>query len=112
MKLYYVYSKHCVINGWFHCMAMFENGWVPFGHICSHPGYAPGDLWQRRPERQEILKKMGIEVEDTGELIDDSTIDETHPDLFAANQGCNQEYWNELYKITEGQSKAVDCAPV
>ena len=85
------------MKDWYVCTAIFENGWSAFQHICSAPGFAPGDLWQRRPERQEILKKMGIDVEDTSEIIDDSTIDETHPELLAKNKECDQKYWNDLY---------------
>ena len=86
------------MDNWYHCLAIFENGWSAFSHICSSPGFAPGDLWQRRPERKAILVKMGIEVEDTGEIIDDATIPETHPELLKANLECDQKYWNDLYQ--------------
>lgn len=47
---------------WFDCVLVLENGWAPFGHLCSHPNFAPGDLWLGRPERMAAFKKMGIEL--------------------------------------------------
>lgn len=29
-------------------------------HLCSHAGYAPGDLYLNRPERKELFAKKGI----------------------------------------------------
>ena len=86
------------MQDWYSCCALFENGWVPFSHICSSPGFAQSDLWSTRKERQETLKKMGIEVEDTGILINDETIEKDYPDLYKANHECDQTYWNNLYR--------------
>lgn len=102
MKLYYLYVRHPNVNDWYDCFGVFENGWIPFRHVCSDLSFTRGDIWRNRPERQETIKKMGIEVEDTGELIDESTIDITHPALLKANQECDQQYFYDLYvKATE-----------
>lgn len=44
------------------CSMVFENGAAMFGHLCSAPGYAYGDLWGRRKKRQDILSMMGYQV--------------------------------------------------
>lgn len=49
--------------GWFHCQLILENGWPIYGHLCSHPGYAMGDLWSSRKERQEEWSKAGLELD-------------------------------------------------
>lgn len=49
--------------GWFHCQLVLENGWPMYGHLCTVPGYAMGDLWERRTERQEEWQKAGLELE-------------------------------------------------
>lgn len=41
-----------------------ETGEVLASHWCSHPGFAPGDLHNNRPERKEEWKeKFGMETE-------------------------------------------------
>ncbi len=49
--------------GWYHCTLLLENGWPIYGHLCSSPRFAPGDLWFGRKERQEEWKKAGLELE-------------------------------------------------
>lgn len=34
-----------------------EDGEVLYTHFCSNRGYAYGDLYGRRPDRQEVLKE-------------------------------------------------------
>jgi len=49
--------------GWFNCQLILENGWPIYGHLCSSPGFAMGDLWEHRKERQEEWKSKGLELE-------------------------------------------------
>lgn len=60
IKAYIIYGGS---PNWWNATLVFENGWAAFGHLCSSPGFMPGDLWHNRPERQEILRAMGYEVE-------------------------------------------------
>jgi hypothetical protein len=48
-------------QSWCHCSLILENGWPIYGHLCSHPGYALGDLW--RSERKNDWEKAGLELE-------------------------------------------------
>lgn len=48
---------------------VLENGWAAFGHICSAPGFMPGDLLLHRPERLKVFEAMGYKVEIVGEPI-------------------------------------------
>ncbi len=67
MKAYIIYGGG---NQMLNATLIFENGWSAFSHLCSHPGFMAGDLIEDRPERREILKRMGIgEVEIVGEPI-------------------------------------------
>ena len=46
------------------CYGVLENGFCFGQHICSHPAYAPGDLYFWRKERVEALEKIwGIKPE-------------------------------------------------
>lgn len=75
-----------------HAMLIFENGWAAFGHMCSHPGYMPGDLIVNRSERQAILAEMGYRVELAGEPIAGS---DNAPDwLLAAHK--NKAGWEPM----------------
>jgi len=49
--------------GWYHCQLLLENGWPMYGHLCSEPGFALGDLWGRRKERQNEWAKNRLELE-------------------------------------------------
>lgn len=58
---------------WWNCTLLCEDGWAPFGHLCSHPNYAPGDLWLGRPKRQQAIQELGL------------TLD-IHPEIFVLNE--------------------------
>lgn len=60
LKAWFAYSGS---PGWFHCTMILENGWAPWSHLCSHPNFAPGDLFIGRKERMELFKKLGIEID-------------------------------------------------
>ena len=60
IKAYIVYGGS---PEWYNATLIFENGWAAFGHCCSHPCFMESDLWESRKERQDILTKMGYEVE-------------------------------------------------
>ena len=59
IKAYIVYSGK---PEFYHAHLIFENGWCAFDHLCSAECFMPGDLWDHRTERQQILKEMGYEV--------------------------------------------------
>ena len=66
MKCYFVYDGK---GDWFNCTAIMEDGWAFAGHLCSHPNFAPGDLYYGRPQRIEILKRMFPGIDFQFELI-------------------------------------------
>lgn len=81
---------------------VLENGYAAFGHICSDPGYMPGDLLLNRPERQAVFKAMGYEVEIVGEPIAGS--DNSPPWLLERH--ADKSHWEEFaaeYKRVEAE---------
>ena len=52
-----------------------EDGEHLASHICSHPCFAPGDLYEHRPERKEMFDAKGITecvwLEDSGVALDE-----------------------------------------
>ena len=42
---------------------ILENGMVCYEHLCSHPNFMPGDLWQGRPERHAEWERIGYELD-------------------------------------------------
>lgn len=80
MKAYIVYQGMGHNN--FHAALVGDNGYALASHICSSPGFMAGDLWTRRTERQESLKKEfgEIEVDLTPMHIDE--FKEKYPDLY------------------------------
>lgn len=99
LKAWFIYYGN---PGWFHCVMIFSNGWVPFGHLCSHPNFAPGDLWIGRKERMEIVEKMGIKVEIQPGVHEGGQFLLSHPDVDQNHK--NKENWEALnveYKAIE-----------
>lgn len=43
---------------WFYCVGVLSNGFHFGEHLCSAPGYAPGDLYFNRKERQRALEEL------------------------------------------------------
>lgn len=66
MKAWIIYGGS---PGWWDASLVLENGWVPFGHVCSHPDFMKGDLLLGRTERLAVFDKMGVEIEIVGEPI-------------------------------------------
>ena len=92
------------MQDWYHCSALFQNGWVLATHLCSSPGFAFHDLWGRRPERQAAVKEMGIEVEtDPSFLINDNDLEIQWPWLLEAYNECDMIYWNREYMAAENR---------
>lgn len=56
MKIYFA----CRFDGpgWWYCVGILENGFKFASHLCTHPNFAPGDLYFNRPERIEALKEL------------------------------------------------------
>ena len=53
---------------WYKCLGILENGFCFGSHICSHPAFAPGDLYFTREKRQQALNKLfNITVESAKE---------------------------------------------
>lgn len=68
MKGYFVCDGN---RDWWSCWGVLENGFCFGQHVCSHPNFAPGDLYYGRPERIAALKEVfGVGKDDlTFELI-------------------------------------------
>lgn len=49
--------------GWYNCQLILENGWPIYGHLCTAPVFALGDLWERRRERKDEWAKAGLQLE-------------------------------------------------
>lgn len=63
MKMYFI----CEDRGpqWWVSYGFLENGFCFGQHVCSHPSYAPGDLYFTRKERIEALEKLwGVSAEE------------------------------------------------
>jgi hypothetical protein len=59
---------------WYTCVAVLENGHAFATHVCSHPHFAPGDLYYGRPERMAILKVMYPEGIDWQGVVKDTDV--------------------------------------
>ena len=88
MKAWFAYQGS---PDWLHCFMILENGWAPFIHICSHPFFAPGDLWFTRKERQAIFSEMGITLDEPIETV---RADQIPKEVWEKNQ--NEENWKAL----------------
>lgn len=105
IKAYIVYYGR---PDWYNATLIFENGWSAFGHLCSHPHFMPGDLWERREERQEVLKKMGYEVELHNEIIEDRLLPNNHQWLIDNNK--NEQLWKPMAEEYERVSQELERA--
>jgi hypothetical protein len=64
---------------------VLENGYLYANHWCSHFGYAAGDLYTQRPERQAHFERMGIELDVDNKLYKSETdLPEPTSELFKA----------------------------
>lgn len=82
---------------------VLENGWCPFEHICSHPNFAPGDLFFGRAKRQEVFKKMGIEVDVQPGLYKESDLPK---EILDKNK--EKSNWEEMSKQYEETEKSIE----
>ena len=100
----------CVYSGepeWCHFTLVLENGWAPFRHLCSHPGFGPGDLWLRRTERHKVMERMGIEIDlQPGTMKQDEFI-ERFPDTLKKHQA---KEWQPLSDEYERIKKEIEAA--
>lgn len=92
MRGYFTYEGE---PGWYSCHAILENGYCFAGHICSHPNFAPGDLFFGRASRVEVLARLvpeGVEWE----LM---PIGKVPPEVLERNKDkAMQEEWSAKYK--------------
>lgn len=75
LKAWFCYSGD---RGFYSCVMILENGWAPFSHICSHPYFAPGDLFFGRSERMKAFKDLGIEIDPQGICKDTEVPEEVY----------------------------------
>ncbi len=56
MKMYFI----CEDQGpqWFYSYGVLDNGFCFGEHVCSHPNFAPSDLYFRRKERISALQQL------------------------------------------------------
>jgi hypothetical protein len=55
VKIYFVCDGR---PDWYSCWGVLENGFVFGQHVCSHPFYAPNDLYFRRDKRVAALRTL------------------------------------------------------
>jgi len=55
-----------------------EDGTCLATHLCSSPGFAPGDLWEHRKERQEKWPDLEVDLNPMGI----NEFKEKHPVIF------------------------------
>lgn len=97
MKAWYVFEGK---PEWYHANLLLENGAAPYGHLCSHPAFMPGDLWLHRPERQGQMARAGItlDIQNNGEPVRITTL----PELIALNgkfRSLLMEVWDDALPI-------------
>lgn len=80
MKMYFVCSGR---DDWWTCFGVLNNGFVFGSHVCSHPGFAKGDLYFTRSERIAALKEIFG--------IDETTID--HETLVVNRKSEEPSWW-------------------
>lgn len=56
LKMYFVCEEQ--MPQWFVCYGILSNGFCFGQHICSHPSFAPSDLYYTRGNRIDALKKL------------------------------------------------------
>lgn len=88
LKAWFVYEGS---RDWLTCSMLLENGLVLFSHVCSHPGFASGDLYLHRPERQKMITDAGIELDLQGTVH----ADDIPPEVLVRNQ--DKEAMENLY---------------
>lgn len=84
MKGYFL----CFHDGpeWWYCQGLLENGFCFGEHVCSHPGFAPGDLLMHRKDRLAALRLIFPEADPTTfELVQVKTKDDL-PDWYKATE--------------------------
>ena len=78
LKGYVVYGGN---PGWYHCILVLENGFAPCSHLCSATGFAHGDLWERRKERQAAAAVAGFEVDLDPAVYTEEELNTAHPEI-------------------------------
>lgn len=91
LKAYITYGGQ---HMWYTCTLIAENGMAIAQHVCSHPNFAPGDLWFARPERVEALRKIGVELDVQPGLIQERDLEKTVPGLIAKNK--DESLWKDM----------------
>lgn len=89
-------------DGWYHCQLLLENGWPIYAHLCSHPGFAAGDLWERRTERQEDWRRAGLQLE----IVDAVPHSELPPEVLARNKEGSYAAWAKENFPSDTQEKS------
>lgn len=56
MKLHFVCQE--IEPEWWSCYGLTSHGFMFAQHVCSHPAFAPGDLYFDRPERKKVLELL------------------------------------------------------
>ena len=101
IKLYFHYAANTAMKDWYHCTAILENGCVLASHICSHPGFMFGDLWDNRPERQKTMKELGYEVEPIYIQLNNESLNGEYKWLLDAYNEFGEECQNKFNKEYE-----------
>lgn len=59
VQAWFVHSRR---KGMLRGLMVLENGWVPYDQQVLGVGNIIQILWESKPERQEIFKKMGVQI--------------------------------------------------
>jgi hypothetical protein len=98
LKMYFV----CEDRGpqWFYSYGILSNGFCFGEHLCSHPDFAPGDLYFRRKERIAALREMfGL---DPDTLQTEGSL----PEMFVIKTKADiPEWWGRLANTKEVQDE-------
>lgn len=93
IKGYFVWQGQ---NQWLDCYLILEDAFCPASHICSHPSFAPGDLYFSRPERIEILKRMYPEGIDWQPLVRAADLPADFLARIKVGNDARIEEWNRI----------------
>lgn len=110
MKMYFLCEEHQ--PAWWICNAVLENGFYFGQHVCSSPGFAPGDLYFGRPERiaalEEMFGKRWQPAETETVIIRDKS---DIPAAWTAGDKDELAKWSERYNEIRNRQKAPGTNP-
>lgn len=107
---------------WWVCDGFLENGFCFGQHICSNPGFAPGDLFYTRVDRKYALKQMfnlkqssiGDDYQnglwETFEIRSKADVPQLYHNFITMQEGLKPQYeiYKDLIEKYELQQKTIE----